>query len=256
MAASPFSLEKKVAIVTGGGVGIGRSIAVEFAKAGADVVICSRKKENLEPVVEEIKKLGRRSFCEAVDVRQEDAVKGLVERTAKEMGRLDIMVNNAGASFRAKVEDINVNGVFFGCKWAGKQMMAQGGGGSIINLSSIAGVYGSTMMSHYGAAKAAVINFTRELGMAWGRKGIRVNCIAPGPVETEGYLGVLTKQDPAAAKKAYDAVASRTGMGRWGKVEEIAYPCIFLASEASSFMTGATIIIDGGPSPREGDEAS
>jgi len=264
MAASPFSLERKVAIVTGGGVGIGRSIAVEFAKAGADVVICSRKKENLDPVVEEIKKLGRRSFCEVVDVRQEDAVKGLVERTVKEMGRLDIMVNNAGASFRAKVEDIsangwntviqiNVNGVFFGCKWAGKQMMAQGGGGSIINLSSIAGVYGSTMMSHYGAAKAAVINFTR---MAWGRKGIRVNCIAPGPVETEGYLGVLTKQDPAAAKKAYDAVASRTGMGRWGKVEEIAYPCIFLASEASSFMTGATIIIDGGPSPREGDEAS
>src|SRR5438876_872021 len=151
MAASPFSLEKKVAIVTGGGVGIGRSIAVEFANAG---------------------------------------------------------------------------------------------------------VYGSTMMSHYGTAKAAVINFTRALGMAWGRQGIRVNCIAPGPIETEGYLGVLTKQDPAAAKKAYDAVANRTGMGRWGKVHEIAYPCIFLASEASAFMNGATIIVDGGPSAREGDEAS
>ena len=135
-------------------------------------------------------------------------------------------------------------------------MMAQGGGGVIINVSSIAGVYGSTMMSHYGTAKAAVINFTRALGMAWGRQGIRVNCIAPGPVETEGYLGVLTKQDPAAAKKAYDAVASRTGMGRWGKVHEIAYPCIFLASDASAFMNGATIIVDGGPSAREGDEAS
>jgi NAD(P)-dependent dehydrogenase (short-subunit alcohol dehydrogenase family) len=183
------------------------------------------------------------------------------------MGRLDIMVNNAGASFRAKPEDIsangwntviqiNVNGVFFGCKWAGKQMMAQDGGGVIINVSSIAGVYGSTMMSHYGTAKAAVINLTRALGMAWGRKGIRVNCIAPGPIETEGYLGVLTKQDPAAAKKAYDAVANRTGMGRWGKVHEIAYPCIFLASDASAFMNGATIIVDGGPSAREGDEAS
>jgi 3-oxoacyl-[acyl-carrier protein] reductase len=263
MAASPFSLEKKIAVITGGGVGIGRSIALEFAKAGADVVICSRKIENLEPVTAEIKKLGRRSFCMAVDVREEEAVKGLVERTVKELGRLDIMVNNAGASFRAKPEDIspngwnavigiNLNGVFFGCKWAGKQMMTQGGG-VIINVSSIAGVYGSSMMPHYGAAKAAVINFTRTLGMAWGRKNIRVNCVAPGPVETEGYMGVLTKQDPAAAKKAYDAVANRVGMGRWGKVHEIAYPCIFLASDASAFMTGATIIVDGGPAPQLGE---
>ncbi len=263
MAASPFSLEKKIAVITGGGVGIGRSIALEFAKAGADVVICSRKIENLEPVTAEIKKLGRRSFCMAVDVREEEAVKGLVERTVKELGRLDIMVNNAGASFRAKPEDIspngwnavigiNLNGVFFGCKWAGKQMMAQGGG-VIINVSSIAGVYGSSMMPHYGAAKAAVINFTRTLGMAWGRKNIRVNCVAPGPVETEGYMGVLTKQDPAAAKKAYDAVANRVGMGRWGTVHEIAYPCIFLASDASAFMTGATIIVDGGPAPQLGE---
>src|SRR5215468_5464683 len=230
MAASPFSLENKIAIVAGGGVGIGRSIAIEFAKAGADVVICSRKKENLEPVVAEITKLGRPSF-----------------RAKPE----DISVNGWNT-----VIQINVNGVFFGCKWAAKQMMAQGGGGVIVNVSSIAGVYGSTMMSHYGTAKAGVINLTRALGMAWGRQGIRVNCIAPGPIETEGYLGVLTKQDPAAAKKAYDAVASRTGMGRWGKVHEIAYPCIFLASDASAFMNGATIIVDGGPSAREGDEAS
>ena len=263
MAASPFSLENKIAIVTGGGVGIGRSIAVEFAKAGADVVVASRKIENLEPVAAEIKKLGRRSFALALDVRQEDAVKELVARTVTDLGRLDVMVNNAGASFRANPEDIspngwntvvqiNLNGVFFGCKWAGRQMMTQGGG-VIINVSSIAGVHGSSMMPHYGAAKAAVINFTRSLGMAWGRKNIRVNCIAPGPIETEGYLGVLTKQDPAVAKKAYDTVASRVGMGRWGKVEEIAYPCIFLASEASAFMTGATIVVDGGPSPQLGE---
>jgi NAD(P)-dependent dehydrogenase (short-subunit alcohol dehydrogenase family) len=263
MAASPFSLESKIAIVTGGGVGIGRSVAVEFARAGADVVVASRKMEHLEPVVAEIQQLGRRSFAMAVDVRQEDGVKELVERTARELGRIDVMVNNAGASFRANPEDItatgwntvvgiNQNGVFFGCKWAARQMMAQGAG-VIINVASIAGTNGSPMMSHYGASKAAVINFTRSMGMAWGRKNVRVNCIAPGPVETEGYMGVLTKQDPAVAKKAYDNVASRVGMGRWGKVEEIAYPCIFLASDASSFMTGETIIVDGGPAPHLGD---
>jgi 3-oxoacyl-[acyl-carrier protein] reductase len=262
MAASPFSLEGKIAIVTGGGVGIGRSISLEFARAGADVVVASRKLENLEPVVTEIEKLGRRSFAMAVDVRQEEAVKALVERTVGDLGRLDVMVNNAGASFRAKPEDIsangwnavvgiNLNGVFFGCKWAGRQMMAQGNG-AIINVSSIAGVHGSTMMSHYGAAKAAVINYTRTLGMAWGRQGVRVNCIAPGPVETEGYLDVLHRTNPNA-QQVYDAVANRVAMGRWGRIEEIAYPCIFLASDASSFMTGTTIVVDGGAAPQLGE---
>jgi len=261
MAESPFSLNGKTAIVTGGGTGIGKSIAIEFAKAGADVALCSRKLEHLEPVMKEIQRLGKRSFAMVVDVRQEEQIKGIVERAVQEWGRLDIMINNAGASFRAKPEDIsingwntvvgiNLNGVFLGCKWAGRQMMRQTSGGAIVNISSIAGVYGSTMMSHYGAAKAAVITLTRELGTAWARKGIRVNCIAPGPVETEGYLDVLTKTDPEA-EKTYKAVAARVGMGRWGKVEEIAYPCIFLASDASSWMTGETIVVDGGPAPRE-----
>jgi len=129
--------------------------------------------------------------------------------------------------------------------------MAQGRG-VIINVSSMAGVSGSSMMSHYGAAKAAVINYTRTLGMAWGRQGVRVNCIAPGPIETEGYLDVLHKTNPDA-KKVYEGVASRVGMGRWGRVEEIAYPCVFLASDASSFMTGATIVVDGGAPPQLGE---
>jgi NAD(P)-dependent dehydrogenase (short-subunit alcohol dehydrogenase family) len=264
MASSPFSLEGKVAIVTGGGLGIGRSISVEFARAGADVVIASRKMEHLESTVAEIKRLGRRSFAMATDVRQEDAVKELVERTVRDMGQLDVMVNNAGASFRSKPEDIspngwnavvqiNLNGVFFGCKWASRHMLPRRRG-AIINIASTAGVRGASMMSHYGAAKAAVINLTTSLGTAWGRQGVRVNCVAPGPVETEGYLDVLHKTNPDA-KKIYDSVADRVGLGRWGRVEEIAYPCIFLASEASAFMNATTIVVDGGPPPHQLDES-
>jgi NAD(P)-dependent dehydrogenase (short-subunit alcohol dehydrogenase family) len=261
MAISPFSLEGKTAIITGGGTGIGKSMAIEFARAGADVAIASRKLEHLEPVAKEIEKLGKRALAMAIDVRQEDQVQALVERTVKDLGRLDVMVNNAGASFRAKPEDIsingwntvvqiNLNGVFLGSKWAVKHMIPQGGG-VIINVSSIAGVYGSTMMSHYGASKAAVINLTRAHAVAWAKHNIRVNCIAPGPIETEGYMDVLTKMDRAAADKAYNSVAARVALQRWGKVHEIAYPAIFLASDASSFMTGETIVVDGGPSPRE-----
>jgi len=262
MRASPFSLEGKAAVVTGGGTGIGKAIATEFARAGADVVVASRKLGNLEPVVAELRKLGRRSFAVAMDVRNEDQVRELVERTVQELGKLDILVNNAGASFLVRLEDlslngwnavvgINLNGVFLGCKWAGKQMMRQGGG-VIVNVASIAGIYGSTLMPHYGAAKAAVINLTRTLGSAWARHNIRVNCIAPGPIETEGYLENLYKVNPKA-DEVYRAVASRVAMGRWGKVEEIAYPCVFLASEASAFMTGATIVADGGAGPRESE---
>lgn len=260
---SPFSLEGRTAIITGGGTGIGKSIAIEFARAGADVVVCSRKMEHLEPVAEAVRGLGRRTFAMVVDVRVEEQVQAIVERTARDFGRLDVMINNAGASFRARPEEIsvngwnavvgiNLNGVFLGCKWAQRQMVKQGGGGVIVNVASIAGVYGSTMMPHYGAAKAAVINLTRALAVAWARQGIRVNCIAPGPVETEGYIDVLHKTDPDA-DKTYRTVAARVAMGRWGRVEEIAYPCIFLASNASSFMTGETIIVDGGPSPRESE---
>ena len=260
---SPFSLEGRTAIITGGGTGIGKAIAIEFARAGADVVVCSRKMEHLEPVAEAVRGLGRRTFAMVVDVRVEEQVQAIVERTARDFGRLDVMINNAGASFRARPEEIsvngwnavvgiNLNGVFLGCKWAQRQMVKQGGGGVIVNVASIAGVYGSTMMPHYGAAKAAVINLTRALAVAWARQGVRVNCIAPGPVETEGYIDVLHKTDPDA-DKTYRAVAARVAMGRWGRVEEIAYPCIFLASDASSFMTGETIIVDGGPSPRESE---
>lgn len=258
MPVTPFSLEGRVAIVTGGGTGIGRAIAREFARAGADVVVASRRLEHLEPAVEEIRALGRRSFAVALDVRQEEAVQALVARVVGELGHLDIMVNNAGASFRLRPEEISANGwhavvginltgVFFGCKWAGRQMLAQGRG-VIINVASIAGLYGATLMAHYGAAKAGVINLTRTLATAWGRQGVRVNCVAPGPIATEGYLEVLRKSG-AEGQRLHEAVAARVGLGRWGRVEEVAYPCLFLASDAASFINGETLVVDGGPAP-------
>ena len=151
MAQNPFALDGKTAIVTGGGTGIGKSIAIEFARAGADVAICSRKPEHLEPVVKEVQKLGKRSFAMAVDVRQEEQLKAMVDKAVADWGHLDVMVNNAGASFRARPEDIspngwntvvgiNLTGAFLGCKLAGRQMFEQKTGGVIINIASVAGV--------------------------------------------------------------------------------------------------------------------
>jgi 3-oxoacyl-[acyl-carrier protein] reductase len=260
MVYGPFSLEGKTAIVTGGGIGIGKSISVEFARAGADVILCSRRMEHLEPTAEAIHQLGKRALALTVDVRDPQQVHAVVQRTVEEFGTIDILINNHGASFRAPVEKIslngwnavvgiNLNGVFVFCQEVGKHMIARRQG-VIVNISSLAGVRGSQMMSHYGAAKAAVINFTTTLAMEWAPYNIRVNCIAPGPIETEGYLQVLHETNPNA-EEVYRGVASRVALGRWGRVEEIAYPTIFLASEASSFMTGATIHIDGGPGRRD-----
>src|SRR6266478_595312 len=240
MAHSPFSLEGKTIIVTGGGIGIGKSISIECARAGADIMLCSRRMEHLEPTAEAIRGLGKRALALTVDV----------------------LVNNHGASFRAPVENISLNGwnavvsinlhgVFLFCQAVGKHMIERRQG-VIVNIASMAGVRGSQMMSHYGAAKAAVINFTTTLAMEWAPHNIRVNCIAPGPIETEGYLEVLQRTNPNA-DEVYRSVAARVALGRWGRVEEIAYPTIFLASEASSFMTGTTINIDGGPARREFD---
>jgi 3-oxoacyl-[acyl-carrier protein] reductase len=175
MVYGPFSLEGKSAIVTGGGIGIGKSISVEFARAGADVMLCSRRLEHLETTAEEIRQLGKRALALTVDVRDPQQIKAVVERTLAEFGKIDILVNNHGASFRAPVEKIslngwnavvgiNLNGVFLFCQEVGKHMIERRQG-VIVNISSIAGVRGSQLMSHYGAAKAAVINFTTTLAM-------------------------------------------------------------------------------------------
>src|SRR4029450_403143 len=260
MTQSPFSLEGRTIIVTGGGIGIGESISIECARAGADIMLCSRRMEHLEPTAEAIRGLGKRALALTVDVRDPDQVHHVVQRTLEEFGQIDMLVNNHGASFRAPVEKnslngwnavvgINLNGVFLFCQAVGKHMIERRQG-VIVNIASMAGVRGSQLMSHYGAAKAAVINFTLTLAMEWAPYNIRVNCIAPGPIETEGYLQVLHQTNPNA-EEVYRNTASRVALGRWGRVEEIAYPAIFLASEASSFMTGTTVCVDGGPMRRE-----
>ncbi len=259
MVPKAFSVEDRVTIVTGGGTGIGKSIALRFAEAGAPVVLASRKLENLERVREEIVSGGGRAIALECDVRNPEEVQHVVDRTVEEFGQIDVLVNNHGASFRCNILDmtpngwntiiaINLTGTFLFCRSAGR-VMKEKGGGSIINLSSTAGVHGSPAMAHYGAAKAGVVNFTRSLADELAPHNLRVNCIAPGPIITEGYLEVLRARGEVPRNLGDGLV-----MNRWGECDEIAYPVMFLASNASSFTTGETIVIDGGGRTQRGLE--
>jgi NAD(P)-dependent dehydrogenase (short-subunit alcohol dehydrogenase family) len=257
MSKTPFELQDKVAIVTGGGTGIGKAISQALAQSGAHVVICSRKIEHLEPTAAAIERMGRQSLAVACDVRKEDQVSGVVEQTVGKFGRLDILVNNAGASFVCPIEDvslngwnaifgINVTGTFLFSKAACREMKKQSKG-VIINIASIAGRDGAPMMAPYGAAKAAVINLTKALAVEFSQYHIRVNCIAPGLIITEA----VQQQMGITPDSTQDRMA-RVPLGRWGNPEEIGWPVVFLASDASSYMTGETICVDGGPRAFEG----
>ncbi len=224
MTQSPFSLQDKTVIVTVGGIGIGKSISIECARAGADVMLYSRRMEHLEKTAADIRQLGKRALALTVDVRDPDQVNRVVQQTLEEFGQIDVLINNHGASFRAPIEDIslngwnavvgiNLNGVFLCCQAVG-QPMRERQQGVIVNISSMAGVRGSMMMSHYAASKAAVINFTTTLAQAWAPYHIRVNCIAPGPIETEGYLEVLRATNPNA-EEVYRKTAERVALKRW-----------------------------------------
>ena len=252
----PFSIEGKVTIVTGGGTGIGESIAHEFANRGAPVLIASRNAEHLEPVRDAIRKQGGKCEIMVCDVRDAAQCDAMVAEAVKQFGRLDVLINNHGASIATPtlnlspngwraVVGINLDGVFFCSKAAARQFIAQQTGGAIINISSTAGVHGSPGMLPYGAAKAGVINLTMSHASEWGAQGIRVNCIAPGPIDTEGAAPRVWPNP-----QVKEMVARSRALERFGRVDEIAYPCIFLASDASSYVTGALLIVDGGQSPR------
>ncbi|SEW09336.1 SDR family NAD(P)-dependent oxidoreductase [Natrinema salifodinae] len=245
-----FSVDGDVAIVTGSSSGIGKSIAERFAADGVDVVVCSREQGNVDPVAEGINESERpgRALAVECDVTDRDAVEALVEATVEEFGGIDVLVNNAGASFMADFDDvspngwttimdINVNGTYH-CTHAAAAHLKDGGG-AVINLASVAGQRGSPLMSPYGAAKAAVINFTTTLSYEWADDGVRVNCIAPGFVATPG---VESQMGVSADTIDREEVARRIGT-----VEEIADVTQFLASPASSYVVGETITVQGVP---------
>lgn len=247
---SAFELTEQVAIITGGGAGIGRTIALEFARAGADVVIGSRKQANLDIVAEEIRALGRQCLAIATDVRIPEQVDNLVQKTVDKFGKIDILVNNAGANFMCPVEEmtpngwdtvigINLKGTFLCCSAVGKVMIKQKRG-KIINLGSVAGVMGHPRMSHYAAAKAGVINFTKSLSMEWAQHNINVNCIVAGLIETEG-----AKDQMYLNREAIEERKKLPLLDRPGRPEDMAYQAIYLASEASRYITGESIVIQG-----------
>lgn len=246
-----FSLEGKVALVTGASRGIGKAIAIALAEFGADVAVAARTVEALEQTAKEVQALGRRSLVVPCDVTDSGQTERMVEQILGELGGLEVVVNNAGGSrFMApllgvredgwdKSINVNLKSVYLVCKAAGPHLLRQEKG-SVINISSVAGVQASPTLSFYSAAKWGVIGVTRTLAKEWGGTGVRVNAISPGAVDTDIW-GNLT-EDPNFVRTLIAPIP----MGRWAQPEEIAGACVFLASDAASFVTGANIVIDGG----------
>lgn len=246
-----FLLSGKVAIVTGGSRGIGRSIALGLAEAGADIVLASRKLPDLEATAQEISRMGRKALPVVANVRHLPEISSLVKRAADEFGHVDILVNNAGTNpsfssvfdIEEKAWDItlglNLKGCFFLSQAVGK-MMRDKGGGSIINISSEYGINPRPGLGVYAISKAAIIMLTQVLAEEWGQYDIRVNAIAPGLVKT-GFSEALW-DNPIIRDKTED----NTALGRIAEPEEIVGAALYLASEASSYVTGQTIVLDGG----------
>lgn len=243
-------LEGRIAVVTGAGKGLGRAIALGFADAGAHLVLIARTRADLEAVAQAVQSRGREALvvvADATDSRQVDAA---VEQTIARFGRIDVLAHAAGGSLRKASVDVtdeewdaviaaNLSSTFKMCRAVGKRMLAQGSG-SIINLASTAGVRGRAGNAPYSAAKAAVINLSRALAMEWAPQGVRVNVLAPGR-----FLTPLTEAEMSVPEK-YAAFVRQVPLGRIGKPEELQDIAVWLASDASSYVTGSTITLDGG----------
>ena len=252
MAVADFSLAGKVAIVTGGSRGIGRSIAIALAEAGADVAVAARKPESLEEAVAAVKATGRRGIAVPTNVRDMAALQNLVDETKKQLGRVDILVNNAATnpSFgpiqnideRAwdMIMNTNVKSLFFLSKFAREAMVEHGQGGAIINVSSTGGFRASEVIGGYSVSKAAVLMVTQVCAKQWGTDGIRVNCIAPGLIKTEFSRALWENEN------ILKGATTGSALRRIGLPDEMAGAVVYFASAASSFTTGQTLILDGG----------
>ena len=255
MSLSLFDLSDRVAIVTGGSRGIGRAIALGFADAGAHLVIAARSTPDMEEAAAEVRARGRKVLSVPTDVRRRVDVDNLVKRTVEEFGRIDILVNNAGTYVWSPAVEMserawdgmfssNMKSVFLGSRAAARVMMKQGEG-TIINVSSMAGLVPDPGRTAYGAAKAGVINFTRNLAIELAPHNIRVNAIAPGLILTPGI-----KQEVKETRKKRPgfrtSVVGRVPLRRVGTPEELVGAAIYLASAASAYVTGTTLEVAGG----------
>jgi NAD(P)-dependent dehydrogenase (short-subunit alcohol dehydrogenase family) len=252
LAANAGRLRGKIVLITGGTSGIGRTLALGMARERADVIPTSRTAGKCEETVGALRKLGARSLICPVDVTRREEIEDLAFKIVREFGQIDVLINCAGITIRRPAEDLsekewdlvidtNVTGTFLCCQAVGRWMMQLGTRGSIINIASVASFRGLTGVSAYCASKGAVVMLTQALAVEWAGKGIRVNAIAPGWFITPLNAAMFTEGSARGEK-----VLSRTPMARFGNLGELVEPVVFLASDEASYITGETLLVDGG----------
>ena len=248
---TPFDLTGRKAFVTGASRGIGQAIAVALAQAGADLAVVARGEEGLAATAKQITDCGREAHIVAADVTRQDSVEDAIAAAIRALGHVDIVVNNAGGSNFAvpfldlrlagwdKLIRLNLDSAMYVCHAIGDHLVGRGKG-SVINVASVAGLIGSPFLAPYGAAKAGLISLTKTLAVEWAARGVRVNALCPGWTATD--LNRNLWDDDTAGK----ATVATVPMQRWGRAEEMTGPAVFLASDASSYMTGQVLVVDGG----------